>query len=169
MKDELLKANPIIGERIKKLRKEKGMTQEDLAAKLGYKSKTSVAHIENGRDIPRQMVATLAEILETNPAYLMGWGDDPTPLTNWDERTIEDKKAHLTQLVEAGDPSDTTRLLMGLPEKQKNKAPVIVPTRADAKDKYRDLTEEDYQLLDMFADFLVFRHDQSDTDGTEQG
>ena len=65
-----------IGDRIKELRKEKDMTQEELAHKLGYKSKSSVAHIENGRDIPRTMVVQLAEALNTTPAYLMGWDND---------------------------------------------------------------------------------------------
>lgn len=64
-----------IGERVKQLRKKKGLTQSELASLLGYKSKSSIAHIENGRDIPRPMVATLANILDTTPAYLMGWTD----------------------------------------------------------------------------------------------
>lgn len=65
-----------IGERIRMARKKKGLTQEELASQLGYKSKSSVAHIENGRDIPRSMVVRLAEILDTTPAYLMGWEED---------------------------------------------------------------------------------------------
>ena len=65
-----------IGDRVKLLRQKKKMTQLELAEKLGYKSKSSVAHIENGRDIPRSMVVTLADILETTPAYLMGWEDE---------------------------------------------------------------------------------------------
>ena len=64
-----------IGDRIKNLRKEKDMTQEELAQALGYKSKSSVAHIENGRDVPRSMVVQLADVLDTTPAYLMGWED----------------------------------------------------------------------------------------------
>lgn len=67
-----------IGERVKEARIRKGLTQEELAKLLGYKSKSSVAHIENGRDIPRTVVVKLAEILNTTPAYLMGWEDDPT-------------------------------------------------------------------------------------------
>ena len=67
-----------LGNRVKLLREKKGMTQIELAERLGYKSKSSVAHIENGRDIPRAMVVTLAEILDTTPAYLMGW-EDETP------------------------------------------------------------------------------------------
>jgi transcriptional regulator with XRE-family HTH domain len=57
------------------------MTQTELAEKLGYKSKSSVAHIENGRDIPRSMVVTLAGVLDTTPSHLMGW-DVPTEQTD---------------------------------------------------------------------------------------
>lgn len=65
-----------IGERVKLARKKKGMTQEELASLLGYKSKSSVTHIENGRDIPRAMVSQLAKILDVTPSYLMGWEDE---------------------------------------------------------------------------------------------
>lgn len=64
-----------IGDRVRLLREKKGMTQEELATQLGYKSKSSVTHIERGRDIPRSMVVKLADILDTTPAYLMGWED----------------------------------------------------------------------------------------------
>lgn len=47
-------------------------------------------------------------------------------------------------------------------------APAEVPTRAEAKLKYKDLTEEDYRLLDMFAEFLISRHDKSGAGGSEQ-
>ncbi len=77
-----------LGERIKSLREKKGMTQLELAQRLGYKSKSSVTHIENGRDIPRAMVVTLAEILDTTPSYLMGWEDDKT-ISNIDDLTAK--------------------------------------------------------------------------------
>lgn len=68
-----------IGDRVKQLRIKKGMTQEELANRLGYKSKTSVAHIENGnRDIPRSVIVQLANILDTTPSYLMGWTEETT-------------------------------------------------------------------------------------------
>lgn len=68
-----------IGERIKNARIKKRLTQEELAGLLGYKSKSSVAHIENGRDIPRAMVVKLAQVLDTTPAYLMGWDNTSEP------------------------------------------------------------------------------------------
>ena len=63
-----------IGERIKKKRKELGMTQEDLSNKLGYKSKTTIAKIENGtNDIMQNRVKDFAKVFHTTPAYLMGY------------------------------------------------------------------------------------------------
>ena len=65
---------PDIGKRIKAKRIELGMTQEDLANKLGYKSKTTIAKIENGtNDITQSRVVDFANVLNTTPAYLMGW------------------------------------------------------------------------------------------------
>lgn len=66
-----------LGDRVKQLREKQGMTQEELAQKLGKKSKSTVAHIETGnRDIPRSMVVQLAKILNVSPCYLMGWEDE---------------------------------------------------------------------------------------------
>ena len=41
-------ANEIIGPKIKKIRKYKGITQEELAESLGYSGKSVIAHIEKG-------------------------------------------------------------------------------------------------------------------------
>ena len=68
---------PDIGFRIKKKREECGLTQEELAVKLGYKSKTTIAKIENGtNDIVQSKVIAFASALNTTPAYLMGWEDE---------------------------------------------------------------------------------------------
>ena len=67
------------------------MTQEELAKRLGYKSKTSVAHIENGsRDIPRSVIVQLADILETTPSYLMGWTDDSIETSQKLKKLVDD-------------------------------------------------------------------------------
>ena len=63
-----------IGKNICIRRKELGMTQEELASKMGYKSKSTINKIENGtNDIPQAKIVKFAEVLETTPAYLMGW------------------------------------------------------------------------------------------------
>lgn len=67
---------PDIGKRIRRRREELGMTQEELADKLHYKSKTTIAKIENGtNDIVQSKVVEFAKALRTSPAYLMGWID----------------------------------------------------------------------------------------------
>ena len=63
-----------IGKNIANRRTELGMTQEELAKRMGYKSKTSINKIEKGiNDIPQTKIVKFAEILRTTPAYLMGW------------------------------------------------------------------------------------------------
>ena len=54
------------------------MTQEELAKKLGYKSKSSINKIELGKaDMPTDKLIKCAEILGVAPAYLLGYTDDP--------------------------------------------------------------------------------------------
>ena len=62
---------------IKKRRIELGMTQTELAYKVGYSDKGMISKVENGKvDIPQSLILKFAEALHTTPAYLMGWGDD---------------------------------------------------------------------------------------------
>ena len=63
-----------IGENILTARKRAGLTQEELAARMGYKSKSTINKIELGiNDIPQSKIVKFAEVLGTSPAYLMGW------------------------------------------------------------------------------------------------
>lgn len=62
-----------IYERIRDRRKELGLTVEELADKMGYKDKSSISKIENGKaDIPQSKVVAFARALETTTAYLIG-------------------------------------------------------------------------------------------------
>ena len=62
-----------IGERIRNRREELGLTQEELAKKLGYKSRSSVNNVETSRELSNKKVRLYADALDTTPAYLMGW------------------------------------------------------------------------------------------------
>ena len=62
------------GDRINKIRTEKGMTQDELAKAVGYKTRSAIAKIESGeRDAPQTMIVALAKALGVTPSYLMGW------------------------------------------------------------------------------------------------
>lgn len=66
-----------IGERIKKRRIEIDITQDDLAKKLGYKSRASINKIELGlTDITQSKISAFADALKTTPSYLMGWENE---------------------------------------------------------------------------------------------
>ena len=65
-----------IGERIKIRREQLGMTQEEVAKKCGYKSRSSINKIELSRDLPLRKVQLMADALETTPSELMGWTED---------------------------------------------------------------------------------------------
>ena len=66
-----------IGMRIKKRREELDMTQEDLAAALGYKSKSSINKIELGvQNLKQSKIKAIADALSTTPAYIMGWDEE---------------------------------------------------------------------------------------------
>ena len=62
---------------IKLKRESLGLTQEELAKKLGYKTRSSINKIESGlSDIPQSKIAAFAKALNTTPAELMGWDDE---------------------------------------------------------------------------------------------
>ena len=63
-----------IGTRIKDRRIELGMSQDELAEKMGYKSRSTIAKIEKGvNDVVQANIVKFSEVLNTSIAYLMGW------------------------------------------------------------------------------------------------
>lgn len=65
-----------LGMNIRKRREELGMTQQELADKLGYSSKSTINKIENGtNDITQSKIKAFAKALNTTVPELMGWGD----------------------------------------------------------------------------------------------
>lgn len=66
-----------IYERIKYLREKKGMSQQELAEKVGFKTASAVNKIELGlRDINQTKIIAFAKALDTTPGYIMGWEND---------------------------------------------------------------------------------------------
>ena len=63
-----------IGDRIKYRRIELEMSQDELARRLGYKSRSSINKIErDASGLPQNKIADIAKALQTTPAYIMGW------------------------------------------------------------------------------------------------
>ena len=82
-----------VGERIRQRRIELGLTQEELAKRLGYASRSSVNKMEVARDLPLKKVEAMATALMVSPSYLMGW--EPVKLHKFSlDSFYESKEGH---------------------------------------------------------------------------
>lgn len=123
-----------IGKRIKSRRLELGLTQEELANRLGLRSKSTICKVERGEDnLTSPIVKKYAKALEVSPAYLMGWQDavdeefevvfkqdDFIPPEVWTDAELRDQlKEFIPLFVNAsGTDRDTyLRILKGLQSK----------------------------------------------------
>lgn len=61
-----------LGDRIKAKREELGMSQDELAKRMGYSSRSAIAKIERGAsDIPYTKIREFANVLNTNVIFLI--------------------------------------------------------------------------------------------------
>lgn len=78
-----------IYEKIRFLREEQGLSQQDLADKLGYKSRSAINKIELGlRDISHSKVIAFANALGVSPSYLLGWSENKESNVNPDNNVF---------------------------------------------------------------------------------
>lgn len=63
-----------VGDRIKKLRKQKKLTQTELGELLGVQ-KAAIQKYENGSivNFKKQTIEEMSKIFQVSPAYIMGW------------------------------------------------------------------------------------------------
>lgn len=82
-----------IGNRIKSLREEKGISQDELAKLAGYTSRSSINKIELGKtNLSQSRITKIANALGVTPAYIMGWNKDEEEIeefTNHEKRVIK--------------------------------------------------------------------------------
>lgn len=86
----------IILERIQNRRKDLGYSYQNLADKTGI-SKSTLQRYETGaiKNIPLDKLEILANALHTNPAYLMGWEDNPIDYGEIDDVYVPTEYAKL--------------------------------------------------------------------------
>lgn len=70
-----------LGDRIRSRREELRMSQEELATRLGYKSRSTIAKIESGEnDLTQSKIVAFAEALSTTARWLLDYDDSDTTL-----------------------------------------------------------------------------------------
>jgi transcriptional regulator with XRE-family HTH domain len=79
--------------RLKMLRKEKGLTLEQVATAVGV-GKSTVRKWETGMiaNMKRDKIASLAAVLGTTPAYLIGWEESEKNAPGKDNLTEDEKE-----------------------------------------------------------------------------
>lgn len=77
-----MKPNNALGARVRQLRTEKGLSQEDLSKRLGCVSRGQICRIENGiRNADRLVIREMARVFGVTESYLIYGEDDPTLLS----------------------------------------------------------------------------------------
>ena len=67
------------GNRVRDLRKKRGLSQAELGKAIGYSSHVPINQVENGkRDLTYPRLRRCAEVLDTTVDYLVGKKNDPT-------------------------------------------------------------------------------------------
>ncbi len=98
--------NADIGMRIRQRRKELNLTQEELAIKLGYRSRSSINKIEIGeRSLTQSKIKAIADALDTTPSFIMGWGDSKV------EYKTSTTKEELISKIDQLDEANASKLL----------------------------------------------------------
>ncbi|GIQ63591.1 transcriptional regulator [Paenibacillus cisolokensis] len=128
-----------LGRRIKELRLERKLTQQQIAEKLGM-GRSNFGHIENDRVTPTaEDLQKIADILETSTDYLLGRSDlkfqtkieNPNPIPSW--ATYRDRLDFKKLLEE-----DAPVMFDGVPIDEEDKEKVLKVMEAifwDAKKK----------------------------------
>ena len=79
----------MLGDRIRERRTELGMSQEQLANKIGYKSRSTINKIELGiNDVNQSTLVKFANALNTSVANLLGWDGNVESVSLDDKMSI---------------------------------------------------------------------------------
>lgn len=66
-----------VGIKIKEIRTLRGLSQEELATKMNYRSRSTINKIELGiADVSSSKIKEFAKVLNVSVSYLMGWEED---------------------------------------------------------------------------------------------
>lgn len=143
-----------IGDRIKSRRIELGYTQELLATKLGYKTKGSVAKIENGeQSLTPERLYDIAKVLETSPSYLAGWEEASITLPvgiKFAENAAEEFKP---SIVFADGDESAQRIYKALH--------ILGELPIEKLKVLNSLTTDEWSDLTFYLDLMVFKKSNS--------
>lgn len=90
-------------EKIKKLRLRKGLSQDELAEKVGYTHRSSIGKVESGLvDLSQSKIQAFADALGTTTSYLMGWEEESKHITTQLSHTTRVINVHIYSVLSCG-------------------------------------------------------------------
>lgn len=108
-----------IGTRIMLRRQQLGLTQEELAFRMGYKTKSAINKIELGiNDVSQSKVVKFAEALHTSIAYLIDDQEEQKEKPTAQDDGLSEEKRKLIEKIKKL-PEDQVRLLLQVAERIK--------------------------------------------------
>lgn len=129
--------NKKIGRRIKQAREALGMTQAELARRMGYSARSTINRIENGSQaFPMKKLDKFAQVLDVTPASLAGFtaADIPDGLN---------KEYYIDYIHDSNNP-DFLAAIEGTPSDD-----------LCIKIKASDLNDSEVDYMDKQLDFIV--------------
>ncbi len=116
-----------IGKNILAARRRLGLTQEELAARVGYKTKSAINKIELGvRDLPQKKIAAFAQALDMTPGQLMGWDEKPA-------EELQDMGGLAAQLIMDQEAMEMARDIMALNEADRYALRLVIASMKQKK------------------------------------
>lgn len=131
--------NKKIGQRIKQVREALGMTQAELARRMGYSARSTINRIENGSQaFPMKKLDKFAQVLDVTPAFLAGFteADIPEGLT---------KEYYIDYILDSDNPE-----FKALVEMQRTSSNDLC-----TKIKAYNLDDSEVDYMDKQLDFIV--------------
>lgn len=152
--------NNDMARKIKELRKEQGLTLEQVASTVGV-GKSTVRKWEIGMiaNMRRDKIALLAKALNTSPAYLMGWENESVSTVfnrngNNDRKHFNEQQNRLIKNIEDAKPSLSTvkKMLLLMQERritaeELSESIGITPEEFKNKTEEESFTEKEYQKI----------------------
>ena len=100
-----------LADRVRQRREDLGLSQEQLALRMGYSSRTSINKIENGRPCSQKIIARLADALNVSIPYLMGWEDEEKEKPTVQDDGLSEKRKALIEFAQSV-PEDKAEMIL---------------------------------------------------------
>lgn len=102
-----------VHERIRALRIARGLSQEELAARVGYSDRSSIAKVESGKvDLSQSKIKLFASALGVTPGDILGLTDEaPQPSITREQQKVLDLVAAINSKLSSATPAQLEKIM----------------------------------------------------------